>query len=315
MSYLILSLSIHLPLQLQSSTSQNLAQVARIISSYNARLAAEEQKLAAEVQKRTQQRIKLEKYVERIKLEKFKEMCAHTNTRNHAVSACSSPCCASSIDSHSSKLTAIGSSPSAVANSIKGGSDDVDSESSCTSNFQPLSGGDSSDEDQPSRVENDSIYGYEQVLDLDSFAKTISSLARNGATTRVILQKCGRLPDGEGKLMRVLLRSLALFDEDERMWNIKPGKKTLKEVQVGIVEIWNATLDIPGTVYPQASDNCYSWMKIHGVPVENMDALFNKTVIDMYENKMATYSKHELYHPERRKPWEGMTDFSKLTAI
>ena len=251
---------------------------------------------------------------------------AVTNPQQHrgdTTSVCSSPCCASSIVD--SEMTAHGSSPLAVANSITSGSDDRSSESSCTSNFQPPRGGDGEDserggggydEDQSSRVENESIYGYEQVLDLDSCAKTISSLVRKGATTREILQKFDHLPDGEEKLMRVLLKSLALFNKNEKIWNIKTGKKaSLEEVQDGIVAIWNATLNIPGTTYPQASDNCYSWMKIHDVPVESMDALFNGTVISIYENKMATYSKHELYHLKRRKPWEGMTYFSKLTAV
>ena len=82
-----------------------------------------------------------------------------------------------------------------------------------------------------------------------------------------------------------------------------------------MVAICNATLKIPGTTYTQASDNCYSFMKIHGVPVESMDALFNRTVIDIYENKKATYSKYGLYYLKRRKPWEGMADFSKLTSV
>ena len=284
MSYLIL-LSIRFLLQLQSSTSQDLAPVADIISSYMSKLAAEEEKLENQ----------------RIKLEKFMEMYARRN-------CCSSPCCPSSIvDSNASKTTALGSSSLAIANSITSGSDDRDSDS-----LESITTGG----DQSSRVESESIYGYEQVLDLVSCANIIKSLVKKGSTTREILQNFTHLPDGERKLMQVVLKSLAVCNKSEHTWNIKAGKNaSLQEVEDGIVAIWNATLKIPGTTYPQASDNCYSFMKIHHVPVERMDALFNRTVIDIYENKKATYSKYGLYDLKRRKPWEGMADFSKLTAV
>ena len=283
MSYLIL-LSIRFLLQLQSSSSQDLAPVADIISSYMSKLAAEEEKLENQ----------------RIKLENFMEMHALRN-------CCSSPCCPSSIvDSNATKTTALGSSPSAVANSITSGNDDRGSDS-----LESITTGVKS-----SRVESESIYGYEQVLDLVSCANIIKSLVKKGATTREILRNFSHLPDGERKLMQVVLKSLAVCNKSEHTWNIKAGKNaSLEEVEDGMVAIWDATLNIPGTTYPQASDNCYSYMKIHGVPVESMDALFNRTVIDIYENKKATYSKYDLGDLKRRKPWEGMADFSKLTAV
>ena len=275
MSYLIL-LSIRFLLQLQSSTSQDLAPVADIISSYMSKLAAEEEKLENQ----------------RIKLENFMEMHALRN-------CCSSPCCPSSIvDSNASKTTALGSSPSAVANSItsmRSPNDAYSSSLAIANSF--TSGSDDRDSDSLESItsgakSSQQIYGHEQVLDLVSCANIIKSLVKKGSTTREILQNFTHLPDGERKLMQVVLKSLAVCNKSEHTWNIKAGKNaSLEEVQDGIAAVWDATLNIPGTTYPQASDNCYSFMKIHGVPVENMDALFNRTVIDIYENKKATYSK------------------------